>query len=406
MKARAHVVRGFGMLRTRRSGRGTARALAAGICVLAICAGVAPPASAVTRVWAVGDGAVPERTDDDLAARIARERIYRLLYLGDVYESGTAREYRDYYDPSWGRFKAITYPTPGNHEWGNRAVGYDPYWGRRAPRSGGGHYYSFNLDGWHFVSLNSHEDSGPGSAQAAWLSRDLERYRGTCTIAFHHRPRYSAGGHGDASDLEPLYARLAGRAVALLGGHEHNYQRLRPQRGITQFVVGTGGRKLSDLDSSDRRLAAFDDSHHGALGLVLRRRRLDFRFVRTGGGSIDAGSLPCRPHGGSQPRVRVLRPRSGQVLDGLRTVRGRARAVRGAVRLRIVRTRGRRCRGFDGERFRRVACGRAKWVRASGGRRWRLRLPRRLAPGSYRVTARVTGALKRRATHSVRFEVR
>src|SRR5215210_4165358 len=135
--------------------------------------------------------------DDALSARVARERIDRLLYLGDVYESGTAAEYGEYYAPSWGRFKRITRPTPGNHDWDNRDEGYDPYWGRRAPRTGRGHYYSFDVAGWHFVSLNSHEDSGPNSRQAAWLSSDLRRYRGTCTIAFHHRARYTAGGHGD-----------------------------------------------------------------------------------------------------------------------------------------------------------------------------------------------------------------
>ena len=277
----------------KRSLRGAAGALA----VVAASLAMAPASSAETRVWAVGDGAVPARTDDRLASRVAREGIDRLLYLGDVYESGTARDYATNYGSSWGRFKRITHPTPGNHEWGNREEGYDPYWGSRAPRSGGGHYYSFNIGGWHLVSLNSHEASGPRSAQAAWLARDLKRYPGTCTIAFDHRPRYSAGGHGDAPDLEPLYSRLAGRSVALLSAHEHHYQRLRKQRGITQFVVGSGGRELRDLDDSDPRLAAFDRRHHGALRLALRRGRVDYRFVRTNGSHGDAGSLRCRPHG-------------------------------------------------------------------------------------------------------------
>ena len=263
---------------------------------LATSVAVAPAASGEVRVWAVGDAAVPERADDRLASRVAREGIDRLLYLGDVYEKGTAREFATNYASGWGRFKRITRPTPGNHEWKRRRQGYDPYWGSRAPRNGGGHYYSFNVGGWHFVSLNSHEDSGSGSAQAAWLRRDLKRYRGTCTIAFTHRPRYSAGGYGDAPDLEPLYSRLAGRSVALLSSHEHNYQRLRRQRGITQFVVGTGGRPLSQLDASDPRLAAFEDRRYGALRLRLRRGRADYEFVRTDGTRGDDGSLSCRPH--------------------------------------------------------------------------------------------------------------
>ena len=264
--------------------------------VLAASLVLVPAAGSATRVWAVGDGGVTGPTDDALAARVAREGIDRLLYLGDVYETGTPEEYRTLYHPSWGRFKRITHPTPGNHEWGNRSVGYDPYWGKRAPRHRGGHYYSFNIGRWHFVSLNSHEDSGPRSSQAAWLTRDLKRYRGTCTIAFHHRARYTAGPHGDAPDLEPLYKRLAGRAVALLSGHDHNYQRLRPRRGITQFIVGSGGRELERVDTSDRRLAAFDFRSHGALRMELRHGLLRYRFVRTNGTSRDVGSRRCRPH--------------------------------------------------------------------------------------------------------------
>lgn len=385
----------------RRSTRGAAGALA----VLAASMAMAPAASAATRVWAVGDGGVEGPADDALASRVAREGLDRLLYLGDVYETGTAREYATNYATSWGRFKRITRPTPGNHEWDNRKEGYDPYWGSRAPRNGGGHYYSFNLDGWHFVSLNSHEDSGPDSPQAAWLARDLKSYPGTCTIAFDHRPRYSAGGHGDAADLEPLYSRLSGSSVALLSGHEHNYQRLRPQRGITQFIVGSGGRELSELDISDPRLTAFDYRSHGALELVIRRGRADYRFVRTDGSRRDAGSLPCRPHA-RRPRVRILSPGSGGPYGTLRSVSGRSGGARGPIRLTVVREVDGRCRVFDGRRFRRASCRTRRGVGAVGVRRWRRRLPRALARGRYRVTARATGAVDQRASSTVRFTVR
>jgi len=377
--------------------------------ILAALAGLVtvPAASGETRVWAVGDGGVRGPADDALAARVAREGIDRLLYLGDVYESGTAEEFARRYVPSWGRFKRVTRPTPGNHEWSNRAVGYDPYWGSRAPRNGGGHYYSFNLDGWHVVSLNSHEDSGPASPQAAWLTRDLEQYRGTCTIAFDHRPRYSAGGHGDAPDIEPLYSRLSGRSVVLLSGHEHNYQRLHAQRGITQFVVGSGGRELSELDISDPRLAAFDYQRHGALRLVLRRGGADYRFMRTDGSEGDAGALSCRPHG-PRPRVRIVSPRSGALYGAVRSVSGRSSGTRGPVRLTLVRESrgGGRCRFFDGRGFRPASCRTRRWVRATGTRSWRRRLPRALVAGRYRLTARVSGPVGDREAGTVRFRVR
>jgi hypothetical protein len=206
-----------------------------------------PPAASALTVWAVGDGGVAGPKDDLVAARIAREGLHRLLYLGDVYDTGSAEEYASRFHRSFGRFKRLIRPTPGNHEWPNRAVGYDAYWRDLAPRSAAGHWYSFDLEGWHIVSLNSEEVSRP--EQLAWLRSDLARHPGTCTISFLHRPRYSAGKHADDPDIEPLWSALAGRAVSVLAGHDHNYQRLRANRGLVQFVAGTGGRRLYPVDA-------------------------------------------------------------------------------------------------------------------------------------------------------------
>ena len=417
--------------------------------VCAVVVGVvvgAPAALAGTRVWAVGDGGVAGLQDDALAQRVASEGIDRLLYLGDVYESGTAMEYATNYQTSWGRFKQLTSPTPGNHEWSARREGYDPYWGALAPQNEGGHYYSFDLAGWHFVSLNSHEDSGPESPQAAWLSRDLARYSGTCTIAFHHRPRFAAGGHGDAPDLEPLFARLVGRTAALLAGHNHNYERLGPQRGIVPFVVGSGGRDLHRVDRSDPRLVAFDDTSHGALELVLERGRASYRFVRTDGSQSDAGSLSCQPHTAAPtgppappapvevappappapvevappaspapperqtyaaaPSVRIVRPGGRRVYPRLRTLYGRTRNVKSPVRLTLTARTRAGCRVFDGARFRRASCRTRRSVRALGVRAWRYRLRRSLPRGAYRLTARAAGTKGGSASSTVSFRVR
>ena len=379
-------------------------ALACAVLTVATAATATPTASATTRVWAVGDAAVPGLEDEALASRIASKGIDRLLYLGDVYENGTAMEYATNYASSWDRFKQITSPAPGNHEWPNRAAGYDPYWGALAPRNGGGHYYSLNIDGWHIVSLNSHEDSGPNSKQAAWLSRDLSRYRGTCTIAFHHRPRFASGGHGDAPDLEPLYSRLAGRAVALLSGHNHNYERLQAQRGLVQFVAGSGGRELDSVAGSDPRLAAYDDKSHGALELILHRGRAEYRFVRSDGTQGDSGALHCRPH--SAPRVRILRPGDRRAYTQIRTLHGRTAGGKAPVRLTVVRRSGAGCQAFDGRRLRPASCRTRRSVRARGLRRWRYRLRAPLPRGRYRVRARVVGSLGATVSTTVRFRVR
>jgi hypothetical protein len=249
------------------------------------------PAHAATTVWAVGDGADGGSSGEAVATMIAGRDPDTFLYLGDVYEHGTAQEFMLGYEPVYGRLKSITYPTPGNHEWDNRAAGYDPYWG---PRFASPHYYSFDLGGWHVISLNSEEAYDPGSAQVGWLRSDLSERHGNCTIAFWHRPRYSAGtNHGDEGSLATFWDLLAGRASIVLTGHDHDYQRLRPIDGITSFVVGTGGHGHTPINASDPRLIAYDATTYGALRLQLTGDHADYAFFSDAGAILDSGAVAC-----------------------------------------------------------------------------------------------------------------
>jgi PKD repeat protein len=275
----------------------------AGIVVgLSLVASQATVASAAT-VWAVGDGGDSLTNDDALAARIQASGPFdKFLYLGDIYETGAPEEWANNFDPSFGRFKAITAPTPGNHEFASRATGYDPYWGSLAPQTNGGHYYSFDLAGWHIVSLNSEEDASATSPQVAWLKQDLAKYPGTCTLSFWHRPRYSAAT-GLVSDFnyENFWVALAGKSVINLVGHHHDYQRFLPNRGITEFVSGAGGHLFHSVTSTDARLAASQASQYGALRLDLQPDHADYQYVLTNGTVYDSGTIPCTPHATAPP---------------------------------------------------------------------------------------------------------
>ena len=244
-------------------------------------------------VWAVGDAADGGTTARALAARLRRTRLDLLLYLGDVYAEGTAREYARNYHPVFGRFRTRTAPTPGNHEWPRRAEGYEPYWrrvtGRRPPA-----HYALRVAGWQILSLNSQEPLGPRSPQGRWLRRSVAA-GGTCRLAFWHRPRWSAGAHGDQGDVAPLWDALAGRARIVLNGHDHNLQRFRPIDGMTEFVSGAGGTSLYELDESDPRVAFADDDTHGALRLELTPGRARYAFLALGGRVLDSGTIACRP---------------------------------------------------------------------------------------------------------------
>lgn len=250
-----------------------------------------PPAVDRATVWAVGDGARYSGASRAVARLIGRGRPTRLLYLGDVYEHGTAADYAANYHTVYGRLRSITLPTPGNHEWGQRTAGYDPYWSAVAggrPRR----YYDVALAGWQIISLNSEMEHGAGSAQLRWLRGRLSG-PGSCRIAFWHRPRYSAGTHGDQPDVQPFWDALIGRAVLVLNGHDHDMQRLHPHRGITEIVSGAGGRSHYGVDA-DRRLAFSDDHSDGALRLLLRPGVARYAFVSASGRVLDSGVVRCR----------------------------------------------------------------------------------------------------------------
>ncbi len=245
-------------------------------------------------VWAVGDGATDSPKAADVAQLIADSEVDRLLYLGDVYGSGTAEEFQTKYEPTYGRLAAVTAPTPGNHDAPLAEQGYSPYWqeawGKPTPP-----YYAFRVSGWQVLSLNSEIDHDPGSPQVRWLHRQVAR-GGDCRIAFWHRPRFSAGlDHGDQPDVDPLWDALRGHARIVLNGHEHDMQRFRPRSGITEFVSGAGGASLYGIDESDPRLRFSNDSRYGALRLGLRPQRARYSFVTAAGDVLDRGEVSCDP---------------------------------------------------------------------------------------------------------------
>lgn len=252
-------------------------------------------------IWAVGDGADGGAAAQRVVTRMRRKRFDRVLYLGDVYGSGllrslrgdgTAADYRKRYDPLYGPFAEQTAPTPGNHEWGQRGEGYEPYWaeayGQTPPA-----WYEFSVAGWRLLSLNSQAPHGAGSEQLRWLRGRL-REPGTCRLAFWHRPRFSAGGrHGDAADMAPLWNALRGRAAIVVSGHEHSMQRLKAVDGIVQYVSGAGGHGLYRL-RRDSRLAFGRDDAYGALRIELRPGRARLAFVSAGGRILDVSTVRCR----------------------------------------------------------------------------------------------------------------
>lgn len=232
----------------------------------------------------------------------------RVFTLGDnVYESGTAYEYANCFDPTWGRHRSRMHPVLGNHDYDSPA-GADPSFDYFGDASLGGRdkgYYSFDVGAWHVVVLNDQIDIGTGSVQEQWLRSDLSATSQRCIAAAWHEPRFYSHGSGGSGvrDNRQVWEALYERGADLvLNGHEHLYERMVPQDpdgnpdegGLTQITVGTGGVGLTAAPIRLANSAVLDSETFGILKLYLGTGTYSWVFVPTGGGTLaDAGTRAC-----------------------------------------------------------------------------------------------------------------
>lgn len=269
-----------------------------------------PPSGDPVLVGA-GDIASCSSSGDEATANLLDNISGTVFLLGDnVYDSGTATEYTNCYGPSWGRHKARTKPSPGNHEYNTaNATGYYGYFGNAAgdPTKG---YYSYDVGSWHIIVLNSNSSCATiscalGSAQDTWLRADLAANTRTCTLAYWHHPRFNSGAsHGNNTAVANFWNALYQYgADVVLNGHEHVYERFAPQKpdasadpvnGIRQFTVGTGGRSHYTFGTIQPNSQVRNGSTYGVLKLTLHATSYDWQFVPVAGATFtDSGTGSC-----------------------------------------------------------------------------------------------------------------
>ena len=252
--------------------------------------------------------------------------------LGDgQYEIATLSDYLASYDPTWGRFKSITRPATGNHEYlaspdRTEAAGHFQYFGALAGDPAKG-YYSYTIGNWLAIAINTgaleytrrsdnalEDDCYPvlckvGSAQEVWLRALLaSQPPDRCVLAYWHHPRYASAFPGSHPELHAVYDALHdGGAELVLAGHSHAYERFAPidaagtvdsAFGVREFVVGTGGkdRRFADpappfATGSEFRLP--NAAGFGVLELELAPGGYEARFVAENGTVLDQASGIC-----------------------------------------------------------------------------------------------------------------
>ncbi len=279
-----------------------------------------PEQSGISQVLiGAGDIASCASTGDEATAALVDSLLGEhpdalVFTAGDnVYQDGTAEEYAQCYEPSWGRFKYRTWATIGNHEYylGDAEPTFDYFGERVGPRGLG--YYSLDVGNWHLVMLNSNGSFvplGPGSLQDQWLRADLAATTKSCVMAVFHHPLFHSCQSGTGCDFvsssaKPLWDALYEYgADVVVNGHYHHYERFAlqdpdgnrdPASGIREFIVGTGGTSVyvDDIQAPNSEVLN-DEPAFGVIKLTLHENTYEWEFIPVSGYTFtDSGSGTC-----------------------------------------------------------------------------------------------------------------
>ena len=172
------------------------------------------------------------------------------------------------------------------------------------------YYKPYNMEGKLYYSLKAPEQDVRFFAldstyldkpQVEWLEKELSGSKEGWKIPFFHHPPYSSGGrHGSdlrlRAEVEPLF--LQHGVTVVFTGHDHFYERTKPQQGITYFVTGSGGKLApGDLRNNSPMMARGFDTDQAFMVVNIDGDRLTFQAISRTGAVIDSGPIERRKQG-------------------------------------------------------------------------------------------------------------
>jgi hypothetical protein len=245
------------------------------------------------RFMVVGDTGTGSRQQNELAGVMQRYRqefpFEFALMMGDnLYGSEKAVDYKkkfeEVYQPLLDE-KVKFYATLGNHDESNERF-YENF------NMNGEEYYNFKKGNVSFYSLNSNYMD---KKQLAWFEEKLKADTSRWKVAFFHHPPYSSGGkHGSSTGLreviEPLFLKYGVNVV--FAGHEHFYERLKPQNGIYYFISGAGGKlREGDVRDNSPLTAKAYDTDLSFMLLEVAGDEMHFQCINRLGQTVDSGVI-------------------------------------------------------------------------------------------------------------------
>jgi Calcineurin-like phosphoesterase len=156
-------------------------------------------------------------------------------------------------------------------------------------------YYSFKKDDVRFFAL---ESSYPEPKQIAWIEEELKSSGEKWKIPYFHHPLYSSGErHGSdiklRETLEPLFIKYGVSVV--LTGHDHFYERVKPQNGIVYFVVGSGGKlREGNIATRSGITAKGFDTDLAFMAAEIDGDVMTFNVISRTGQIVDSGTIQRR----------------------------------------------------------------------------------------------------------------
>src|SRR5262245_11471034 len=267
---------------------------------VSVVAAVAPPQISLPnqadslKFAVIGDSGTGSKSQYQIAEQLTASRAkfpYEfVLMMGDnLYGGSDAKDFRKKFEDPYKQLLDSGlkfYATLGNHD--NPNERFYERWNMKGER-----FYTFKpKPGIRFFSLDSNYVD---PKQLEWLEKELTASGSDWKICFFHHPLYSSGGaHGSdvqlRQQLEPLFLKHGVDVV--LSGHEHFYERIKPQKGIYYFTSG-GAAKLREGDVNTRSeltAKSFDTGYHFMV-VELGKDTMHFQVISDQGKTVDSGSL-------------------------------------------------------------------------------------------------------------------
>jgi predicted MPP superfamily phosphohydrolase len=252
-----------------------------------------PQISNSVRFAVIGDNGTGKSEEYEVAQRMTECRsdfpFEFVLMLGDnIYGGNSARDFDKKFELPYNALLEAGvkfYASLGNHD--DRIERF-----YKSFNMGGARYYAFTKGNCRFFALDSNYFDPD---QDSWLEKELASTDSKWKICFFHHPLYSSGAtHGSSLDLreilEPLFLKY--KVNVVFSGHDHIYERIKPQMGIYYFVSGSAGQlRRGDIKKTNLTEVGFDQDRSFML-VEVAGDSMYFQTIARTGMTVDFGIIP------------------------------------------------------------------------------------------------------------------